>query len=343
VKSGLPFVSWSSHARLERGLEDDRRSDDRVVGAEMKVFCGTGHRALGEEVAAELGMPLGRVTIRRFEDGEIYARYEESVRGVDAFVIQPTCPPVNENLMELLVMVDALSRASAGRVTAVVPYYGYARQDKKNAPRSPITGRLVADLFQSAGVQRVLALDLDADQIEGFFKIPVDHLRALPLFVDYLRTLDLSDAVVVAPDDSAVKTAYRVAERLHLPLAVVFERGQLHGTGLQPQVVGDVTGRVPVIVDRILDTPDRMCTALDAIREQGARPEAYVCATHGVLVEGAIGAVCRDDVREVVLTDSVPIPLEKRLAKVRVLSCAPLLARAMHNVHFNVSVSTLLS
>jgi ribose-phosphate pyrophosphokinase len=343
VKSGPPFVSWSRHADPGRGLENDRPSDRHLSDAEIKVFCGTANRPLGEEVAAELELPLGRVTIRRFEDGEIYARYEESVRGVDAFVIQPTCPPVNENLMELLVMVDALSRASAGRITAVLPYYGYARQDKRTAPRSPITGRLVADLLQSAGVDRVLALDLDADQIEGFFKIPVDHLRALPLFANYLGTRDLSDAVVVAPDDSAVKTAYRLAERLHLPLAVVFQRGQLHGTDLHAQVVGDVAGRVPVLVDRIVDTPDRMCAALDAIREQGARPEAYVCATHGVLVEGAIDAVCRDDVREIVLTNSVPIPPQKRLDKVRVLSSASLLARAMRSVHLNASISTLMS
>jgi len=310
---------------------------------EMKVFCGTANRALGEEVAAELGFPLGRVTIRRFEDGEIYARFEESVRGVDAFIIQPTCPPVNENLMELLVMVDALSRASAGRITAVMPYYGYARQDKKQAPRAPITGRLVADLVQAAGVHRVLALDLDADQIEGFFQIPVDHLRALPLFAEYLVGKDLAHAVVVAPDSGAVKPAYQLAERLHLPLAVVFQRAQPYEGGMQTQVVGDVAGRVPVLIDRIVDTPDRMCGALDAVREQGARPEAFVCATHGVLVEGTVDALCRDDVREIVLTNSIPIPPEKCRDRMTVLSSAPLLARAMRNVHTSESVSTLLS
>jgi len=307
----------------------------------MKVFCGTANRALGEEVAAELGFPLGRVTVRRFEDGEIYARFEESVRGVDAFIIQPTCPPVNENLMELLVMVDALRRASAARITAVMPYYGYARQDKKHAPRAPITGRLVADLLQAAGVHRVLALDLDADQIEGFFQIPVDHLRALPLFAEYLSGKELAEAVVVAPDDGAVKPAYQLAERLHLPLAVVFKRGQPYGGGMLTQVVGDVTGRVPVLIDRIVDTPDRMCMALDAVRERGARPEAFVCATHGVLVEGTVDALFRDDVREIVLTNSIPIPPDKCGEQMRVLSSAPLLARAMRNVHLNESVSTL--
>jgi ribose-phosphate pyrophosphokinase len=309
----------------------------------MKVFCGTANRPLGEDVAAELGFPLGRVTIRRFEDGEIYARFEESVRGADAFVIQPTCPPVNENLMELLVMVDALRRASAGRITAVMPYYGYARQDKKHAPREPITGRLVADLLQSAGVNRVLALDLDADQIEGFFDIPVDHLRALPLFAEYLAGKELARAVVVAPDDGAVKVAYRLAERLQLPLAVVFQRRLSAGLKHAVQVVGDVEDRVPILVDRIVSTAGTVCAALDVLREHGARPEAYVCATHAVLADGAVPALARSDIREIAFTNSVPILPEKRLAKVRVLSAAPLLARAMRNIHLNESVSTLFT
>jgi ribose-phosphate pyrophosphokinase len=186
----------------------------------------------------------------------------------------------------------------------------------------------------------VLALDLDADQIEGFFQIPVDHLRALPLFAEYLGRKDLTDAVVVAPDDGAVKPAYQLAERLHLPLAVVFKREQPYG-GLLTQVVGDVRGRVPVLIDRIVDTPDRMCAAIDAVREQGARPEAFVCATHGVLVEGTVDALCREDVREIVLTNSVPIPPEKCRDQMTVLSSAPLLARAMRNVHVNESISTL--
>jgi ribose-phosphate pyrophosphokinase len=309
----------------------------------MKVFSGTANRALADDVARELGFPLGRVTIRRFEDGEIYARFEESVRGVDAFVLQPTCPPVNENLMELLVMVDALRRASAGRITAVIPYYGYARQDKKHAPREPITGRLVADLLQSAGVDRVLALDLDADQIEGFFNIPVDHLRALPLFAEYLREKDLSRAVVVAPDDGAVKIAYRLAERLDLPLAVVFQRRVPEGSKHAVQVVGDVEGRVPILIDRIIATGGTIASALDSLVRHGAHPHAFICATHAVLVAGAVEVLSREDIAEVAFTNSVPIPPEKRLPKVRVLSAAPLLARAIRNIHLNESVSTLFT
>lgn len=309
----------------------------------MKVFCGTANRVLGEAVAAELGLPPGRVTIRRFEDGEIYARFEESVRGVDAFVIQPTCPPVNENLMELLVMVDALRRASAGRITAVMPYYGYARQDKKHAPREPITGRLVADLLQSAGVHRVLALDLDADQIEGFFAIPVDHLRALPLFADYLSSKELAGGVVVAPDDGAVRIAYRLSERLRLPLAVVFQRRPGPDIKHAVQVVGEVEDRIPIIIDRIVSTGGTIVSALDALKQHGARPEAYVCATHAVLAGEAAQALCRDDIREIAFTNSIPIPPEKCFEKMRILSAAPLLAQAMRNIHLNESVSTLFT
>ena len=308
----------------------------------MKVFCGTANRALGEEIAAELGFPLGRVTVRRFEDGEIYARFEESVRGADAFVIQPTCPPVNENLMELLVMVDALRRASAGRITAVIPYYGYARQDKKHGPREPITGRLVADLLQAAGVHRVLALDLDADQIEGFFSIPVDHLRGLPLFAEYLREHDLARGIVVAPDDGAVKSAHRLAERLHLPLAVVFQR-RVSDVKQVVQVVGDVEDCVPILIDRMITTGGTIRSALDALVAAGARPEAYVCATHPVFVEGVTGALARPDVQEVAVTNSIPLAIDGRVPRLRVLSAAPLLGQAMRSIHRNESVSTLFT
>ena len=288
-------------------------------------------------------MPLGRVTIQRFEDGEIYARFEESVRGKDTFVIQPTCPPVNENLMELLVMVDALRRASAGRITAVIPYYGYARQDKKHAPREPITGRLVADLLQSAGVHRILALDLDADQIEGFFNIPVDHLRALPLFAEYLQQKDLASAVVVAPDDGAVKIAYRLAERLRLPLAVVFQRRPAADVKQSVQVVGEVEGRIPILIDRILSTGGTIASALDAMVRHGARPEAYVCATHAVLAGPVANTLRREDVREFAFTNSIPVAPEACGDRIRILSAAPLLARAMRNIHLNESVSTLFT
>jgi ribose-phosphate pyrophosphokinase len=294
-------------------------------------------------VAAELGQPLGRVTIQRFEDGEIYARFEESVRGKDTFVIQPTCPPVNENLVELLVMVDALRRASAGRITAVMPYYGYARQDKKHAPREPITGRLVADLLETAGVHRILALDLDADQIEGFFSIPVDHLRALPLFAEYLQQKALPPAVVVAPDDGAVKVAHRLSERLRLPLAVVFQRRAGSDLKETVQIVGDVEGRIPILIDRIMSTGGTIGNAVAAVVQHGATPQAYVCATHAVLVGQVAQTLEREDICEFVFTNSIPIPAQFRTDKVRVLSTAPLIARAIRNIHNNESVSTLFT
>ena len=294
-------------------------------------------------MASELGLSLGRVTIRRFEDGEIYARFEESVRGVDTFIIQPTCPPVNENLVELLVMVDALRRASAGRITAVMPYYAYARQDKKHAPREPITGRLVADLLQSAGVHRILALDLDADQIEGFFNIPVDHLRALPLFAEYLLERVSGPAVVVAPDDGAVRIAYRLTERLHLPLAVVFQRRPAPDIKQAVQVVGEVEGRIPILIDRIVSTGGTIASALDAVMQHGARPEAYVCASHAVLAGPVAKVLARDDVREWAFTNSIPVTPQVKTDKIRILSAAPLLARAIRNIHLNESVSTLFT
>jgi ribose-phosphate pyrophosphokinase len=342
AKSGPQSASWFKPA--ESGAPKARRALawGPAADREMKVFSGTANRALGEEIAAELGFPLGRVTIRRFEDGEIYARFDESVRGADTFIIQPTCPPVNENLMELLVMVDALRRASAGRITATIPYYGYARQDKKHGPREPITGRLVADLLQSAGVDRVLALDLDADQIEGFFSIPVDHLRGLALFAEYLRGRDLSRGVVVAPDDGAVKTAHRLAERLNLPLAVVFQR-RVAAVKQVVQVVGDVEGCVPVLIDRMITTGGTIRSALDALVAAGARPEAYVCATHPVFVEGATDALGRPDIREIVVTNSIPVPARAALPRLRVLSAAPLFAQVMRSIHRNESVSTLFT
>jgi ribose-phosphate pyrophosphokinase len=245
--------------------------------------------------------------------------------------------------MELLVMVDALRRASAGRITAVIPYYGYARQDKKHAPREPITGRLVADLLQSAGVHRILALDLDADQIEGFFNIPVDHLRALPLFAEYLQEKALPPAVVVAPDDGAVKIAYRLAERLRLPLSVVFQRRLGPDAKQTVQVVGEVEGRIPILIDRIISTGGTIASALDALIRHGARPEAYVCATHAVLAGSIAKTLDRDDVQEFAFTNSIPIPPEMRTDRMRILSAAPLLARAMRNIHLNESVSTLFT
>ncbi len=316
--------------------------DDRLAGR-LKLFCGTANSQLGEEIASYLGISPGKRTITRFADGEIYVRYEENARGEDTFVVQPTCPPVNEHLMELLIMMDALRRASAGRITAVIPYYGYARKDKKDAPREPITGRLVADLLVTAGADRILTVDLHAGQIEGFFNVPVDHLRALPLFADYLREKGLSDGVVVAADDGAVRRSKQLADRLDLPLAIIFQRRVGKDIKEPMQVVGEVDGRVPIMIEDIIDTAGTVSNAVDTLIRNGARPEVYVCATHPVMAGPAPERLARPEIREVIVTNTIPLPPERRLDKLTVLSAAPLLAEAIRRIHMNQSVSILFT
>lgn len=310
---------------------------------DLKAFCGTAHRPLGEEIARYLNLELGRATITRFADGEIYVRFEENARGVDAFVIQPVSHPVNEHLMELLIMMDALRRASAGRITAVVPYYAYARKDKKDAPREPITGRLVADLLTTAGANRLLTVDLHAGQIEGFFNIPVDHLRAMPLFADYLREKDLRNAIVVAADDGTVKRSKQFADRLDLPLAIVYQRRVGKDVKEPLQIVGDVEGRTPIMIEDVIDTGGTLSGAVDMLMSKGARPEVYICATHAVFAPPAVARLSREEIREVIVTNTIPVPADKRMPKLSVLSAAPLLAEAIRRIHGNQSVSILFT
>ncbi len=310
---------------------------------ELKLFCGSANPRLGEEIAGYLHLPLGKVSIARFADGEIHVRFEENARGVDAFVLQPTSHPVNEHLMELLIMLDALRRASAGRITAVMPYYGYARKDKKDAPREPITGRLVADLLTTAGADRVLTMDLHAGQIEGFFNIPVDHLRAMPLFADYLREKNLPAPVVVAADDGAVKRSKQLADRLDLPLAIVFQRRVGRDAKETVQVVGEVEGRTPVMIEDIISTARTISGAVDAVIRQGARPQVYVCATHAVMAGPARERLARDEIQEIVVTNTIPLPPGPPIPKLTVLSAAPLLAEAIRRIHLDQSVSMLFT
>ena len=316
--------------------------DERQLGR-LKLFGGTANPGLGEAIASYLGLPPGQRTITRFADGEIYVRFEENARGEDTFVIQPTCPPVNEHLMELLIMMDALRRASAGRITAVIPYYGYARKDKKDAPREPITGRLVADLLVTAGADRILTVDLHAGQIEGFFNKPVDHLRALPLFADYLREKNLDRGVVVAADDGSVRRSKQLADRLDLPLAIIFQRRVGKDTKELIQIVGEAEGRTPIMIEDIIDTAGTISNAVDALVAHGAQPEVYVCATHAVLAGPALERLGREEIREVIVTNTIPIPPERTLEKITVLSAAPLLAEAIRRIHMNQSVSLLFT
>jgi ribose-phosphate pyrophosphokinase len=249
---------------------------------ELKLFTGNANRALAEEIAASLGTTLGQAEVSRFSDGEIFVQIDENIRGADAFIVQPTCPPVNDSLMELLIMLDAFKRASAQRITAVLPYYGYARQDRKVQSRMPISAKLVADLITAAGAHRVLALDLHAGQIQGFFNIPVDHLFAAPVMIDYIAKLNLSDPVVVSPDAGGVERARAIAKRLHAGLAIIDKRRDGPNVAVFMHLIGDVKGRDAVIIDDMIDTAGTLVQAADALKREGAR-RILACGVHPVL------------------------------------------------------------
>ncbi|MBE3575250.1 MAG: ribose-phosphate pyrophosphokinase [Firmicutes bacterium] len=307
----------------------------------MKIFVGTSVPQLGKEVAEFLQVPLGHVMIKRFACGEIYVRYEETVRGYDVFVIQSLSQPVNDNLVELMIMIDALKRASAGRINAVIPHYGYARQEKKVAPREPISARMVADVLTTVGADRVVTIDLHAPAIQGFFNIPVDHLTALPILADYFRGRDLSDAVVVALDAGGIKRAEQMAARLNLPLVGMYKRRPDHNVAEVTHVIGDVVGKKPIIIEDLIDTGGTLIAGVEALLQHGAKPEVYVCATHPILSGPAAERMAHPAIKEVVFTNTVAIPPNRKLPKVTVLSVAPLVAKAIHRIHTEGSVSEL--
>jgi ribose-phosphate pyrophosphokinase len=309
----------------------------------LKVFSGRANVRLAESIAAVLGDPLGRISLSNFPDGEISVRIEEDVRGRDVFVVQPTCPDVNENLMELLIMLDSFKRASAARITAVLPYYGYARQDRKDVGRVPITAKLVANLLTVAGANRVLALDLHAAQIQGFFDIPVDHLLAAPVINDYIRNLGvpLRDLVILSPDEGSIKRALIHQKKLGGAIAVVDKRRSSATETKQANLIGaSLDGRVAVIFDDMITTAGSVVGAANIARCNGAR-EVYACATHAVLCGPAIERLRDAPIKQVVVTDSIPVTPEKHLPRIKVLSVAPLLADAIKRIHFNESVSKL--
>jgi ribose-phosphate pyrophosphokinase len=309
---------------------------------ELKLFSGNANRALAEEIAQYLRVPLGEGEVSRFSDGEIFVQFNENVRGADVFVVQPTCPPVNDTLMELLIMTDALKRASAHRVTAVLPYYGYARQDRKVAGRAPISAKLVADLLEAAGVNRVLALDLHAGQIQGFFNIPVDHLFAAPVvMIDYLKKKDLTDPVVVSPDAGGVERARAIAKRLNSGLAIIDKRRDGPNSAVAMHLIGDVDGRDVVVIDDMIDTAGTLVQAVGALQREGAK-RILACGVHAVLSGPAIERIKASPIEEVLVTNSIPLPEDKRNAgRITVLSVAPLLGEAIRRIHDEESVSTL--
>jgi ribose-phosphate pyrophosphokinase len=308
---------------------------------DLKIFTGSAHPALGESIASYLGVPVGRAHLARFSDGEVWFQIHDNVRGADVFVVQPTCSPVNENLVELLLMLDAFKRSSASRLTAVLPYYGYGRQDRKDKPRVPISAKLVADLLSTAGTDRVLTVDLHAAQIQGFFDIPVDHLFAAPVIIEHVQQLQLPQLTVVSPDAGGVERARAYAKRLDAALAIVDKRRDQPNVAEVHHVIGDVQGRTALIVDDIVDTAGTLTKVAEAIKAAGAR-EVLASCSHAVLSGHSIERIEKSPLSKLIITDSLPLTAEKKACgKIVVLTIAELLARAIKNIHEETSVTSL--
>ncbi|MBQ6685334.1 MAG: ribose-phosphate diphosphokinase [Firmicutes bacterium] len=310
------------------------------VFADYKIFTGNANPALAEEIAKIMGKPLGKAAVNKFSDGEISVSLWETVRGIDTYIIQPTCDPTNDNLMELLIMIDAMKRASAGRINAVIPYYGYARQDRKAKARDPITAKLVADLLQAAGADRVITMDLHAAQIQGYFDIPVDHLLGMPILVKYFKEKNLEDLVIVSPDHGSVTRARSMAQPLDAPIAIVDKRRPKANVSEIMNVIGDVKDKTVVLMDDMVDTAGTICNAANAMRDMGAK-EVYACATHPILSGPAIERIEKSAIKEMVLLNTIPLPPEKQIDKIKTLSVAPMFAEAMIRVFTNTSLNGL--
>ncbi|SRR5579885_3308156 len=307
----------------------------------LKIFCGTANAQLCEEICGYLGVPLGQSLVTRFSDGEVRVQVLENVRGADVFVVQPTSQPVDTHIMELLLMMDALKRASARRITPVVPYYGYSRQDRKDRPRVPISSKLVADLLETAGADRVLTMDLHTPQIQGFFRIPVDHLLAAPVLVDYFQQQNLPNLTIVAPDAGGVERARFFAKKMNSSLAIVDKRRVDVNVSEVMHVIGDVEGRTALVVDDIIDTAGTLVKTSEALLRHGAAA-VWACCTHPVLSGQAVERICKSNITRVVVTNSIPLSDEAgKCGRVVVLSIASLLARAIQSIHEETSVSNL--
>jgi len=313
-------------------------SEMRSKGS-FKVFSGNANPDLAKKICDILGVPLSETRVSKFADGEIDAHILENVRGEDCYVVQPTCPPVNDNLMELLILMDALRRASAGRITAVIPYYGYARADRKPAPRVAITAKLVANLITEAGANRVITIDLHAAQIQGFFDIPLDHLYARPVILDYIKGRNFDNMVVVSPDVGSVERARSFAKRLDMGLVIIDKRRPRPNEAVVYNIIGDVKGKTCFIFDDLVDTAGTLAQVANSIKEQGAA-KIIAAATHGVLSRDAIARIDRSPIEELILTDTIPVNASKS-AKIKVVSVAALLAEAIKRNHMGESISEL--
>jgi ribose-phosphate pyrophosphokinase len=320
----------------------DRRTAERGEGGfgRLRIFTGNSNVDLVEKIAQNLRVPMGKSVVKNFSDGEINVEIHESVRGMDIFVIQSICQPVNNNLMELLILIDALKRASAERITAVLPYYGYARQDRKVLPRAPISAKLIADLITTAGASRILSVDLHAGQIQGFFNIPVDHLFAAPVLLDHMRHLK-DKLVIVSPDAGGVERARAYAKRLDASLAIIDKRREAPNVSQVMNIIGDVNGMVAILVDDIVDTGGTLTRAATALMEEGAK-SVYACCTHAVLSGRSVENLSKSPIQEMVVTDTIPLSEEARACpKIKTLSISSLLAEAISRIHSDESVSSL--
>jgi ribose-phosphate pyrophosphokinase len=330
-------------ASTTKAPAEKKRSSRLSEDKRFKIFSGSANRPLTEEIGKFLGVPVGETRLQRFSDGETHFQLLENVRGADVFLVQPTCHPVDQNLVELLIMMDALRRASAGRITVVVPYYGYARQDRKDRPRVAITSKLVADLLATAGANRALFVDLHAAQIQGFFNIPVDHLFASPVLVGYFRDLQLPNLTVVSPDAGGVERARFFAKKLEVPLAIVDKRRTDINVTEVMNVIGDVRGRTCLILDDIVDTAGTLIKTAEALLDQGA-DKVYACASHAVLSGPAVERIAASRLEELVVTNTIPLSeAAQKVSKIKVLSIAGLLGRAIESIHMETSVSTLFN
>lgn len=311
-------------------------------GKNIKIFTGNSNPDLAAEIADIVGVDVGSAEVGRFSDGEISVNINETVRGADVFVVQSTCAPVNDNLMELLILIDAFKRASAGRITAVIPYYGYARQDRKAKARDPITAKLVADLIDTAGADRVLAMDLHAAQIQGYFNIPVDHLLGVPILSKYFLDMGLSEdeVVVVSPDLGSVTRARKFADRLHAPIAIIDKRRPKANVSEVMNIIGDIKNKRVILVDDMIDTAGTIVNGANALMDLGAK-EVYACCTHAVLSGPAIERIRNSKIKELVMLNTIPLPKEKQLDNIKVLSVAPVFAEAIKRIYEDLSVSKL--
>ena len=312
----------------------------KLVNRELKVFSGNANQALAQEICDHLGIPLGKINLTTFSDGELYCQILENVRGKDVFLVQPTCCPVNNNLMELLIMIDAFKRSSATRITSVIPYYGYGRQDRKDKPRVPISSKLVADLLTAAGTDRILSMDLHAGQIQGFFDIPVDHLYAMPVLIEYLKNLNIPNLTVVSPDAGGVERARAFSKRLGADLAVIDKRRTAPNVAEVLHIIGHVAGRNVIICDDMIDTAGTLVNTVHALRKKKAE-KVFACATHGILSGPAIERLRGAPIEEIILTNTVPLDKTGILPNMKILSVADLLATAIQSIHEETSVSNL--